>query len=106
MERFDYQRQPDDEERQQTAAPQVSTEGIRGSAESNAAPAESAPSARCVVVPHEDTNLFDWAETHPEKTMQALTSWWGISGRGCREIRFEFRNIIRSAKRDSERSKP
>lgn len=44
----------------------------------------------------DDAALLDWAETHPEEAMRLLTTWWATAGRGCRERRFEFRNIFRS----------
>ena len=44
----------------------------------------------------DDAALLDWAETHPEEAMRLLSVWWATAGHGCRETRFEFRNIFRS----------
>ena len=44
-----------------------------------------------------DAALLDWAETHPVAAMEALIGWWETAGPGCREIRFEFRNILNAA---------
>ena len=44
-----------------------------------------------------DTALLDWAETHPVAAMEELIGWWETAGPGCRETRFEFRNILKAA---------
>lgn len=48
---------------------------------------------------NEDAELWEWAATHPEAAMREISSWWATAGAGGREIRFEFRNVIRSLKR-------
>lgn len=51
----------------------------------------------------EDSLLWHWAETNPEKAMGALGMWWNTAGRGCREVRFEFRNIVRAAMKEASK---
>lgn len=51
---------------------------------------------------HPDTAILDWAETHPEDAMHEISSWWSIAGRGCREVRFSFRNVLRQCMNGSK----
>lgn len=50
----------------------------------------------------EDKELWEWAATHPEETFGSFCTWWATAGRGSREIRFEFRNIVKMG-RDAAR---
>jgi len=42
-----------------------------------------------------DSKILDWAETHPEKAMQIISSWWATCGEGSREVAFNFRGILK-----------
>ena len=44
---------------------------------------------------HKDKELLDFAESHPDQTMEALNSWWATCGPGGRENFFAFRRIIK-----------
>lgn len=49
-----------------------------------------------------DSERLTWAENNPEKAMGAITSWWAQAGRGYRETRFYFRNVLDSAMKEQK----
>lgn len=51
---------------------------------------------------HADTELLDWAISHPEDAMGELHSWWAHCGRGGRELMFDFRQCLQSARKRSQ----
>lgn len=52
----------------------------------------------------EDGELWEWAATHPEETFSAWCSFWAQAGRGIREERFNWKEIVEMG-RDAARAK-
>ena len=53
---------------------------------------------RTITFRSSDTDLLDWAVSHPEPVYYAIELWWTQAGRGCREIEFNFRRILEIAR--------
>jgi len=52
-----------------------------------------------------DTELLDWAQTHPEAAKRGIDVFWALCGRGCREQEFNYRAALEEAKRIHEEGK-
>ncbi len=46
-----------------------------------------------------DSEILDWAESTPERAFNEIESWWVTCGQGAREVRFNFRGVIKGAMR-------
>lgn len=50
-----------------------------------------------------DAERLDWAESNPEKSYHAISTWWHTAGQGYREARFNYRNVFDAAMREGEK---